>query len=381
MLEGVVTTGAGTDQERGPARLPAVPTWIELDLPAVTRNCAEIIGDTGTALMAVVKGDAYGHGAVRVGRAALEGGATWLGVARCGEARVLRAAGLRAPVLVLGMATAEEVDEAIAAEVTLTLHSPSSLELYAARARACGRAPAVHLKLDTGLGRLGVLAEEAVPFARQALAAGLRLDGLFSHLAAADQSDPLNDLQIARFRQAVRAMEAAGLRPRWVHLANSAAAFFLPEARHDLVRVGNVLLGIRIRIDQPLHPKYRPALAWKARLASCRKLPAGWGVGYGQTCLASGDEFIGVVPVGYGDGLRRAPGNRVLIGGTSCPVLGRLCLDQLMVRLPRPFPEGEEVVIIGAQGGAAIGLHDLAALYGTSQVDIATHLHGRIPRY
>jgi len=356
-------------------------TWIEIDLPAVTRNCCGIIADTGIALMAVVKGDAYGHGAVRVGQAALAGGASWLGVARMSEARALRAAGIRAPILVMGMATADEVDEAIAEEVTLTLHSPQALELFAGRARAGGRAPAVHLKLDTGLGRLGVLAEEAVPFARQAVAAGLRLDGLFSHLAVAEQDHPLNDLQLGRFRQAVRTMEEAALRPRWVHLANSAAAFHLPGARHDLVRVGNVVLGIRIRIDQPLDPKYRPALVWKARLASCRRLPPGWGVGYGQTCLATGDELVGVVPVGYGDGLRRVPGNRVLIGGASCPVLGQLCLDQLMVRLPRPFPEGEEVVIIGAQGKAAIGLHDLAALYGTSQVDIATHLHARIPRF
>ncbi len=361
------------------ARTP--PTWIELDLKAAARNCAEIIRDTGTALMAVVKGDAYGHGAVQVGQAALAGGASWLGVARFGEARVLREAGIRAPILVLGMATAEEVDEAIAADVTLTLHSLPALELFAARARAAGKVLAVHLKVDTGLGRLGVFAEEAVPFAREAALAGLHLDGMFSHLAAAEQTHPLNDLQLRRFRLAVQAMEQAALRPRWVHLANSAAAFHLPEARHDLVRCANVVLGIRIRIDQPLDPKYRPVLAWKARLASCRVLPPGWGVGYGQTYVTTREELVGVVPVGYGDGLRRVPGNQVLIGGARCPVLGRLCLDQLMVRLPRPFPEGEEVVIIGAQGGEALGFHDLAALYGTTQVDIATHLHPRVPRF
>jgi alanine racemase len=219
------------------------PTWIELDLKAAARNCAGIICDTGTALMAVVKGDAYGHGAVQVGQAALAGGASWL----------------------------------------------------------------------------GVFAEEAVAFAREAALAGLHLDGMFSHLAIAEQSHPLNELQLRRFRMAVQAMEEAALRPRWVHLANSAAAFHLPESRHDLVRCANVVLGIRIRIDQPLDPKYRP-------------------------------------------------------------VLGQLCLDQLMVRLPRPFPEGEEVVVIGTQGGEAIGFHDLAALYGTTQVDIATHLHPRVPR-
>jgi alanine racemase len=279
------------------------------------------------------------------------------------------------------MATGDEVDEAIAAGVTLTLHSGPALELFAARARAAGRPLDVHLKVDTGLGRLGVFAEEIVPFARQAVAAGgLHVDGMFSHLAAAEQADPLNELQMQRFRQAVRAMEEAGLRPRWVHLANSAGAFYLPDSRHDLVRAANVVLGIRIRIDRPLDPKYQPVLAWKARLASCRVLPPGWGVGYGQAFVAAREELVGVVPVGYGDGLRRVPGNQVLVGGERCPVLGMPCLDQLMVRLPRPFPEGEDVVIIGAQGGETIGFHDLAALYGTSQVDIATHLHQRVPR-
>jgi len=363
-----------------PAAPPSCTTWIELDPAAVARNCALIIRDTGTALMAVVKGEAYGHGAVAVARAAVAGGARWLGVARYPEARALRAAGIKAPVLVLGPVAAGEVDEAIAAQVTLTLHSPAALDLYAARAQAAARPLEVHLKVDTGLGRLGVFAEEIVPFARQAMAAGLGIDGMFSHLAASDEDHPLNRLQLDRFAGAVRALEAAGLRPPWVHLANSGAAFLLPESRYDLVRIGNVVAGIRIRPDLPLGPEYRPALAWKARLASCRRLPPGWGVGYGQRYVTDREEWVGVVPVGYGDGLRRVPGNQVLIGGARCPVLGLPCLDQLMVRLPHPLPEGEEVVIIGAQGGESIGFHDLARLYGASQADIATHLHARVPR-
>lgn len=357
------------------------PTWLEIDLAAVARNCAHIVRDTGTPLMAIVKGDAYGHGAVAVGQAALEGGAAWLGVARYGEAWTLRAAGIQAPVLVLGMVTPEEVDAAIAAAVTLTLHSPATLELFAARARALQRPLRVHLKLDTGMGRLGVFAEDAVSFAQQAgRAGGLVLDGMFSHLAVADEEHPLNDLQLKRFGRAVAALEEAGLRPPWVHLANSAAAYALPASRYDLTRVGNVVLGLRIRLDQSLPGHYAPALAWKARLASCRCLPPGWGVGYGQTYLTRGEELIGVIPVGYGDGLRRVPGNRVLIGGRSCPVVGRLCLDQLMVRLPCAFPEGEEVVIVGRQGGEEIGLHDLGSLAGTTQVDVSTHIHARVPR-
>lgn len=361
-----------------PRSLP--PTWLEIDLAAVASNCAWITRDTGTALMAVVKGDAYGHGAVEVGRAALEGGAAWLAVARCGEARALRAAGIEAPVLVLGMATPEEVDEALATRLTLTLHDLRSLELYEARARAAGGTLAVHLKVDTGMGRLGALPEEALDLARRVRGA-LRLDGLYSHLALAEEDHPLNSLQLARFRGVVAALEAEGLRPPWVHLANSAAAFWQPETRFDLVRVGNVVLGLRIRLDRPLPEHYRPALAWKAQLAACRTLPPDWGVGYGQTYLTPGSEVVGIVPVGYGDGLRRVPGNAVLVAGRRCPVLGRLSLDQMTVRLPGPLPAGTEVVLVGRQGEAAIGLHDLALLGGTTQVDLSTHLHSRIPRH
>ena len=357
------------------------PTWLEINLSAITDNCAHICRETATPLMAIVKGDAYGHGAVEVARAALAGGAQWLGVARYGEARTLRHSGISAPILVLGMATGDEVDEAIAAGVTLTLHGPEPLALFAARARAAGRPVAVHIEVDTGMGRMGLFAEETPAFIRQVHAGGgILVDGLYSHFAMAEEEHPLNSLQLSRFQQVVDTLQAANLRPRWVHLANSAAAFWLPQSRYDLVRVGNVVLGLRIRIDRPLPPCYRPALSWKAQLASCRRLPAGTGIGYGHTYTTTGEEIIGVAPVGYGDGLRRVPGNHVLIGGDKHPVVGRLCLDQLMVRLPRIFAMGEEVVIIGRQGKAAIGVHELAALAQTSQVDITTLLHARVPR-
>jgi alanine racemase len=360
----------------------SLPTWIEIDLNAIIGNCANILRDTGVALIAIDKGDAYGHGALEVSRAALAGGASWLGVARFSEARELRLNGIQAPILVLGMAIGDEVNEAIAMNVTLTLHGRESLQLYAARTRAASQPLRIHLKVDTGMGRLGVFSGEIVSFARQVQAeAGLLIDGIFSHLASAEETGhPLNDLQHQRFQMAVDAMDEAGLHPTWVHLANSAGAFYLPETRYNMVRVGNVILGLRIRIDQPLPAHYRPTLTWKARLASCRLLPAGWGVGYGQAYTTHEEEFIGVVPVGYGDGLRRLPGNQVLIGGEKCPVVGRLCLDQLMVRLPGPYPMSTEVVIIGEQGDQSIWVHDLAGIYQTSQVDVTTHNHQRVPR-
>jgi len=331
--------------------------------------------------MAIVKGNAYGHGASEVARSTIAGGAQWLGVARFCEARTLRQDDIQAPILVLGMVTGDEVDEAIASNVTLTLHSPETLNLFAARAQAAGKPVCVHVEVDTGMGRTGIFVEELVPFIRQIQTTGpITVDGLYSHLAVAEEAHPVNELQIQRFQAAVNALQENSLRPRWVHLANSAAAFYLPQTRYDLVRIGNVVLGLRVRIDRPLPEQYRPALRWKARLASCRRLPAGWGVGYGQAYITSSEEVIGVVPVGYGDGLRRTPGNQVLIGGEKCPVVGRLCLDQMMVRLPRAYPYGEEVVIIGQQGGASIWVHDLAALYRTTQVDLTTLIHPRVPR-
>jgi alanine racemase len=303
-------------------------------------------------------------------------------VARFNEARALRENGIGSPILVLGMVTSEEVDEAIASDVTLTLHSLETLQLFSARARAADKTVRVHAKVDTGMGRLGVFAEEIVSFTQQVQAAGrIHIDGLYSHLASAEDRNPINEIQCKRFDMAVQALEECSLRPRWVHLANSAAAFFLPRSRYDLIRVGNVVLGLRIRIDQPLTDSYRPALTWKAQLASCRRLPAGWSVGYGATYITPRDEFIGVIPVGYGDGLRRLPGNQIIIDGVKCPVAGRLCLDQMMVRLPRFYPIGEEVVIIGQQGDPSIWVHDLAALYQTSQVDVTTLIHPRVPRF
>jgi alanine racemase len=256
-----------------------------------------------------------------------------------------------------------------------------TFELFSSRARAAGQSVHVHMKVDTGMGRLGVFSEEIVSFTRQAEAAGgIQIDGLYSHLASAEGETPDNELQCQRFDRAVRALEECNLRPRWVHLANSAAAFSLPRSRYDMVRVGNVVLGLRIPVDQPLHESYRPALTWKAQLASCRLLPAGWSVGYGGAYRTQHQEYIGVIPVGYGDGLRRLPGNQVIVDGIKCPVVGKLCLDQMMVRLPRQYPMGEEVTIIGKQGEASIRVHDLAALYRTSQVDITTLIHQRVPR-
>lgn len=359
------------------------PTWVEVDLSAIAHNTRLLRQTTGTAVMAVVKAEAYGHGMIAVARTALAHGATWLGVARLGEARQIRLAHIAAPTLVFGLLTPEEVDEAIANDISVTLHSFENAELLSQRAAALGRPVHAHLKVDTGMGRMGVLPEEARRLAEFACASGrILLEGLYSHLAEVDD-DPhaaLTEQQMRRFVQALRSLEEAGLRPPYVHLANSAAAYALPAARFDLVRAGSAIVGLRPFYYAAFPSAMRRSLSWHAQLADCKRLPAGWNVSYGQEYQASGEEWIGVVPVGYGDGLRRQPGNQVLIEGQRVAVVGRVCIDQCMVRLPRPLPPGTRVTLIGRQGDEAIYVEELVQRWHSSEAGVTAGITGRVPR-
>ncbi|MDR3575399.1 MAG: alanine racemase [Anaerolineaceae bacterium] len=359
------------------------PTWVEINLSAVESNVKRTIERAGVPLMAVVKDNAYGHGSVEVAKVAVAAGVTYLSVSRFSETRILRQAGIQVPILSLGMVTPAEVDEAIVSNVIVNLHSFEVAEMFAQRARAIGKPVTVHLKVDTGMGRLGVQVNEIVALARYALAQGnIQIDGMFSHFANADLvEDSLTPIQVIRFQQAVDALHEDGIYPRWLHLSNTAGTLVHPEARFTMTRAGSAVVGIwPFNYDLP-YPEYlRPALTWKARLASCKILPAGWAIGYGQIYPLTQDELIGVIPVGYGDGFRRTAGNEVIIGGQKVPVRGRLCMDQTMIHLPKKYPFGEEVVLIGKQGDARIRLEDLALRYDTSQVDVSTGINIRVPR-
>ena len=358
------------------------PNWLEIDLSAVTQNTREILRQASVPLMAVVKADAYGMGAVPVSRAMLAGGAQYLAVARGCEALALRRAGIETPLLLFGLPAEGELDELIAAKVTLTLTGFEAAELYAARAAAMGLRLRVHLKVDTGMGRFGVLAEEVLPLARRALENGLELEGIYTHFAVID-SDPhaaLNALQLERFHQALAALAAAGVAPRWVHAANSAAALGQPQTRFNMVRAGSAMLGIRPNYYAPFPAYLRRVLSWKTRLISCRTLPPGWGVSYGQTYHTAGDEVIGVIAAGYADGFRRSANNEVLVDGQRVPVVGRVCADNCMLRLPRPLPLGSQVVLIGGQGNESIQIEDLAERWNTAQADVVSAIAPRVER-
>lgn len=361
-------------------------TWLEIDLGAVRNNIRQTREITGRSVMAVVKGNAYGHGMDAVSRAALEAGATWLGVARIEEALTLRAAGFTAPVLVLGYTRPGMVAEAVAGDITLAVADPQTGQEYAAAAAGLGQALRVHAKIDTGMGRLGVRGEpESVQFVQSLHGlGGLDVEGLFTHYACADQPErDVTSQQLGRFNGVVDALEAAGWRPRLLHSANSAAAIYFPRARFDLVRLGISLYGLDPSADAPAPGSFQKVLSWKTRLVSIKTLPAGQGVSYGHRYHTTGEERIGALAVGYADGMRRILGvNSCLVRGKRVPVVGTVCMDQCMVALDT-VPEaqiGDEVVLIGQQGDERITAEDLGKLWGTINYEVTCGLTARVPR-
>jgi alanine racemase len=365
-------------------------TWLEIDLGAVrhnTRRLIELAGAThGAQLLAVVKANAYGHGAVAVSRAAAEGGATWLGVARAAEGLELRAAGLELPILVLGYTPPAQAAEALSSGLTLAVFDPGAAAAYAAAGRALARTARVHVKLDTGMGRLGVLPAEALEFVRGLHALdGLAVDGLFTHFAGSDLADQTGTLaQMAALEGVLATLDAAGLRPAFVHAANSAASLRQPDARYHLVRSGIALYGLDPSDDVPCPPDFRPALSWKACVVQVKSLPPGHGVSYGPEYITRSSETLAVLPVGYADGFRRVPKNvnEVLVGGRRAPIRGRVCMDQCVAGISQVpgVRAGDEVVLIGRQGGEGIRAEDVARRWRTINYDVTSGIMARVPR-
>lgn len=371
-------------------------TWAEIDLAAIQNNVRRMKALTGTRVMAMVKANAYGHGLVPVAQAAAAAGADWLGVARVDEGAALRAAGLALPILVTGYTPPALAAEAIGHELTLTVFDVETARAYAAQARALNRPARVHFKVDTGLGRLGVLPEDA-PALYRAISSldGLEADGVFTHFARADEIPdipPLPSLpddpslppdaasQLARF---AAVLEALDRRPGLVHAANSAAAIALPGARFDVVRMGIALYGLNPSATVPCPPGFQPALTWKALVMQVKALPAGHGVGYGHHYVTGRPETVAVVSVGYADGYRRVLDvNEVLIRGRRAPVRGRVSMDQIVVGVSHipDVQSGDEAVLIGQQGEARLTADDLARKWGTINYDVTTGIMARVAR-
>ena len=370
---------------------PERPTWIEIDLSAIgnnTRLLKEIIGPE-VRLLVSLKADAYGHGALKVARTVLHNGASMLGVATVSEATPLRNAGITAPILVFGYVPPWQMREAIRQDVTVTLYTIEAAQALSRTAQALDKTVRVHLKVDTGMGRLGIRAEH--PEDIVALASEVRqlpnliYEGVYTHFASADATDlSYAHKQLERFTRILHLLEHNDLRPPIVHAANSAAVLSLPQAHFNMVRPGIAIYGLDPSPDVQLPTSFRPALSFKTQVSQVKEIPAGEGISYGSTFITAQPTVVAVLPVGYADGFRRAPYNwgYVLIHGQQAPILGRVCMDQCMVDVTH-IPQvriGDEVVLIGRQGEATLSAEQVAERLGTINYEVVAEILARVPR-
>jgi alanine racemase len=359
-------------------------TWVEIDLAAIEGNARALTGLTEARLMAVVKADGYGHGAVETARAAARGGATWFGVARPNEALELRDSGIEDPILVMGPAPRDSIEPLVARDISITICDAYHIASAAQAAASQETQAKVHLKLDTGMSRLGAAPSNAASLARSLREnKEILFEGVFTHFARADEPEiPTNLEQLERFEGALSQLDEQDLRPPIVHAANSAATLKMPDAHYDLVRVGIALYGLQPSREWSLPEGFKSALQWKCQLTRVRDLPAGTGVSYGHDYITGGEERIGTIPVGYGDGLRRMAGNQVLIDSELVPVVGRVCMDLSMVQLGSASEAeiGDEVVLIGKQGSGVISAEQVAERWGTINYEVTCAIGRRVPR-
>ncbi|MGB3771331.1 MAG: alanine racemase [Rhodococcus sp. (in: high G+C Gram-positive bacteria)] len=361
-----------------------------VDLGAIAHNTRILVEHAGDAgVMAVVKADGYNHGALPVARAALEAGATELGVATVTEALALRAGGVSAPVLCWLHAPGTDFARAIDAGIGIGVSSPRQVVEVADAARSAGKPALVSLKVDTGMNRNGVGADEldacldALVAARRA--GDLTVHGLFSHLVSADvPADPVNDMQKRRFDAAAESMSRAGIAPRVRHLANSAAALTRPDMAYDLVRPGIALYGLSPAPDVGDFG-LRPAMTVRATVVLLKRVAAGEGVSYGHEWIAPTDTTVALLPVGYADGITRHLKNRyeVSINGRRYPAVGRVCMDQVVVDVGPGRPdvdEGDTGYFFGPGDHGEPSAQDWADTLGTINYEVVTGIKGRVER-
>lgn len=363
--------------------------WADVDLDAVAHNTRVLRERVAPArLCAVVKADGYGHGAVPAAQAALGAGADWLAVAQVHEAAALRGAGIDAPLLVLSEPRADELDVAVGLEARLTVYSPEMVAALADAVRRRG-APSihVHLKVDTGMRRVGVEPGEVLGLAKAIVEnPRLELEGVLTHFPVADEpGNPFTAEQLGRFDAVLHELQEAGFQPPIRHAANSAAALCVPEARYDLVRCGIALYGLPPAPALDGLVDLRPALSLASEVSFVKHVPAGQGVSYGQRQRTAHDTVVATVPIGYADGVFRAlptAGAEVLIHGQRRPMIGVVTMDQLMVDCGpgadvRP---GDAVVLLGTQGDERIAPDEWAAKLGTICYEVVCAIGPRVER-
>jgi alanine racemase len=365
---------------------PLRPTVVEVDLGRLRANLTAITATVAPArVMGIVKANAYGHGLVPVARTLVECGVGELGVAFLEEGLELRRAGVTVPILVLGGIIGNQIEAFLEHDLQLTASSLFKLHQIEDVATRLGRRAKVHLKLDTGMGRLGVRWDRAAELFETAVSLrACELCGVFSHFATADAADmSFTRLQLARFQEALEFFPRHGLPMPCRHIANSGAVLQHPEAYLDMVRPGIMLYGVYPGPEVCRSLPLQPVLSFKTRVVYFKVVSAGYSVGYDRTWTAPRDTRVVTLPVGYGDGYARALSNRgeVLLGGRRCPLVGRLSMDQCCVDIGDGSAyNGDEAVLIGAQDGARVTVEEVAEWVGTIPYEILTMINGRVPR-
>ncbi|MGZ4106988.1 MAG: alanine racemase [Tumebacillaceae bacterium] len=365
------------------------PTWAEINLDYIEHNIQENLRTLppGTQVMAVVKANGYGHGSVMVARKALLSGATYLAVSSVDEAIELRDEGILAPILVLGFTPPSRADILIGYDLTQTVYQYEMLEALNKEASAVGKQAKVHVKVDTGMGRLGFTAvEETVDFLKQAVdMQGIFVEGMYTHFATADEEDTrYAQEQIMRWNAVRQACEEEGLQIPLLHISNSAAILQFSNCGGNMVRLGISMYGYYPSDEVSHQVPLKPAMRLVSEIVHLKQVPPGTKISYGATFETKRKSWIATVPVGYADGYSRSLSNKghVLLHGVRVPVIGRVCMDQLMLDVT-DVPEaklGDQVVLYGHQGEECISLEEVAGHIGTINYEVICALGRRVPR-
>lgn len=365
---------------------PLRPTIADIDVLAISQNVRTIAAAADAQVCAVVKADGYGHGAVTAAKAAVDGGATWLGVALVEEGEALREAGLTVPILVLAEPPVEAIERLDAAALTPVVYSPVFLNALAGHAEARGDVIDVHVKADTGMHRVGVPRQDWATFLDLCAALDpIRVTGLMTHLACADElANPANERQLDDFDDFLRMAAQRGIGPDLVHAANTAGALVLPRARHTMVRAGIGIYGCSpsTEVTAAGHGLV-PVLTWRTEVSFAKRVQAGQPVSYGHRWSAPADGWIATLPVGYADGIPRRVGGRieVIVGGRRKPMVGTVCMDQVLVWCgDDEIARGDAVVLLGAVGDVSVTADDWAVAAETITYEITCGIQKRVPR-
>lgn len=365
--------------------------WAEIDLDALRSNLSWIRHRVGpqVKILTVVKADAYGHGLKQIAALLMQSGTDIFGVANLAEARAIRSVGKGWPILMLGACLPDEIESAVRDEVRPTLSSLAEAGLFSTAAVRLRRTVPVHVKVDTGMGRLGVAPEKAPALLRGvSKLPGLRLEGLYTHYASAEDDTRFSREQARRFQQLIAELATRGIHVPMIHVNNSAALLHEPETTFNVVRPGLLVYGIlpqgRRKDMSTLQKYFQPALSWKCRVSLVKEIARGTSLSYGRSFVAPRTMSVATITAGYGDGYLRAASNRaeVLIQGRRCRVVGRITMDQMLVDVSRvkKVSPGDEAVLIGREGKETISATELADWCGTIPWETLTAITHRVPR-